>query len=197
MSWKKTVPWIGCALSTHIRKIKNCHISSVMTRWCSGYHGRLVLQGDTGSNPAWNTNFSFISGTCVERYWQVIYIFLSLFLRLLWLQSFIFCLLPWFVGEQPWYTQMSTKKDPCIGCVLSTQISSVVTRWCSGYHARLVLAGDAVRILLRTQIFLSLQRCVSKATVSYLHLSLFLKLSWLESFILSCQCLFLDKLFIM
>ena len=95
------------------------------------------------------------------------------------------------------HTNVSTKKDPCIGCVLSTQISSVVTRWCSGYHARLVLAGDAVRILLRTQIFLSLQRCVSKATVSYLHLSLFLKLSWLESFILSCQCLFLDKLFIM
>ena len=28
-----------------------CHISNVMTWWCSGYHARLVLRGDTGSNP--------------------------------------------------------------------------------------------------------------------------------------------------
>ena len=27
------------------------------TRWCSGYHARLVLRGDAGSNPARDTLF--------------------------------------------------------------------------------------------------------------------------------------------
>ena len=46
-----------------------CHISNVMTRWWSGYHARLVLRGDPDSNPARDTNFSFISETCVESHW--------------------------------------------------------------------------------------------------------------------------------
>ena len=37
------------------------------------------MRGDAGSNPARDTNFSFISETCVESHWLVIYIFLSLF----------------------------------------------------------------------------------------------------------------------
>ena len=36
----------------------------MVTRWCSGYHARLVLRGDASSNPARDTNFSFISETC-------------------------------------------------------------------------------------------------------------------------------------
>ena len=40
---KKNVPWIGRVWSTHINK-QSCHISSVVTQWCSGYHSRLVLR---------------------------------------------------------------------------------------------------------------------------------------------------------
>ena len=53
---KKNVPWIGRVRSTHINK-QSCHISSVVTQWCSGYHARLVLRGGAGSNPARDTSF--------------------------------------------------------------------------------------------------------------------------------------------
>ena len=40
---------------------ESCHTFSVVTRWCSGYHAKLALRGDAGSNPARDVNFSFIS----------------------------------------------------------------------------------------------------------------------------------------
>ena len=46
---------------------------------------------------------------------------------------------------------------------MSCRVSSMVARWCSGYHTQLVYGKKWVRILLGTQTFLSFQRHVSKA----------------------------------
>ena len=88
----------------------------------------------------------------------------SLFLRLSWFKSFIFCLLPWFVGEEPWYTQMSRKKDvPWIGLVLFTHINKVATHpvwWPDGVvniTPNQYCGETRVGILLGTLIFLSFQ----------------------------------------
>ena len=53
MSRKKNLPWIGCVRSIHIQKVATYPMW--WTQWCSGYHVRLVLREEAGSNHARDT----------------------------------------------------------------------------------------------------------------------------------------------
>ena len=111
----------------------------------------------------------------------IAYTFLSLFLRLSLLKSFIFCSLcnPDLSGKShDTHKCLERKNVPWIDYVRSTHIHKVATypmwwtQWCSGYHARLKYAGRrGFESCSGHEFFSHLRDVCRKPLVSYLHLS--------------------------